>query len=238
MKKTRARGPGREEDAVLTTKTRTAKGAYSREKNAIPRRGKTKPDKVFGVVMAAVGFGAALALGYKALPALLYETKEQPLQFNHAVHTGEKGGIACEDCHVFREDGSFSGVPATESCAQCHETAVGNSRAEKTLVDKYLKTGEEIPWLIYSRQPDNAFFPHAVHVNRAELQCAECHGPHGASTSLPVYQVNRISGYSRDIWGRNISGVSSQPWEGMKMDRCVRCHAERRRDDSCLDCHK
>jgi hypothetical protein len=24
----------------------------------------------------------------------------------------------------------------------------------------------------------------------------------------------------------------------MKMDRCVRCHANRHRDDSCLDCHK
>jgi len=191
-----------------------------------------------GAVLFLSGVLASLTIGWFVFPAVLYRSEPQPMQFNHAVHTGEENGMTCDMCHEIAANGTFGGIPAIAKCAECHSSTIGPSETEKVLVEQYVAPGKEIPWKVYSRQPDNAFFPHAVHVNRAELQCAECHGPHGTSTSLPVYQVNRISGYSRDIWGRNISGVSSQPWEGMKMDRCVRCHAERRRDDSCLDCHK
>jgi hypothetical protein len=48
----------------------------------------------------------------------------------------------------------------------------------------------------------------------------------------------RISGYSRDIWGPSISGIPSEPWQGMKMDRCIRCHTEQNRVDGCVACHK
>ena len=41
----------------------------------------------------------------------------------------------------------------------------------------------------------------------AELKCEDCHGPHGASDTLRPYEENRISGYSRDIWGGSISGL-------------------------------
>ena len=191
-----------------------------------------------GAILFLTGVLASLALGWFAFPAVLYRSEQQPMQFNHAIHTGEQNGMTCDMCHEFRENGTFSGIPAIAKCAECHASAIGSSETEKTLVAQYVTPGKEIPWKVYSRQPDNAYFPHAAHLKMGELKCEECHGPHGTSASLPVYQVNRISGYSRDIWGRNISGLSSQPWEGMKMDRCVRCHAERHRGDSCLDCHK
>jgi len=181
------------------------------------------------------GILAALAFGWYAFPAMLYRTEPQPMQFNHTIHTGV---ASCEICHEFSENGSFKGIPSTAKCAECHSSMVGSSENEKTLVENYIVPKKEIPWKVYSRQPDNAFFPHIVHVKTAELTCNTCHGEHGNSTGLPVYQVNRISGYSRDIWGRNISGFSSHPWDGMKMDRCVRCHAVKHREDSCLDCHK
>jgi menaquinone reductase, multiheme cytochrome c subunit len=189
-------------------------------------------------ILFLAGILASLAIGWFAFPAVLYRTEPQPMQFNHAIHTGEQNGMTCDMCHEFADDGSYKGIPAIAKCAECHSTPVGSTEAEKTLVETYVTPGKEIPWKVYSRQPDNAYFPHAVHVKAAEIKCEECHGPHGSSTTLPAYQVNRISGYSRDIWGRNISGIPSHPWEGMKMDRCVRCHAERHRDDSCLDCHK
>jgi hypothetical protein len=191
-----------------------------------------------GAILFLSGVLASLTLGWFVFPAVLYRSEPQPMQFNHAIHTGEQNGMTCDMCHEMADDGTFRGIPAIAKCAECHSSAIGSSETEKVLVDTYVLPGKEIPWKVYSRQPANAYFPHAVHVNRAELQCEECHGPHGTSTNLPLYQVNRISGYSRDIWGRNISGLSSFPWEGMKMDRCVRCHAERRRNDSCLDCHK
>jgi hypothetical protein len=222
----------------LTSKANAALGAGGRVKVSIRRPGGTKLDKIVGLVMSAVGFCAALAVGYAALPALLYKTEEQPLQFDHAVHTGEKGGMACEDCHVFREDGTFAGIPSTKSCANCHENAIGSSPAEKLLVEKYIKSGAEIPWLVYSRQPDNAYFPHAPHVKAAKMPCSQCHGEHGKTDRLRPYSENRLTGYSRDIWGAQIAGIKTNSWDRMKMDDCVDCHAERGVEDSCMMCHK
>ena len=191
-----------------------------------------------GLILMLSGVLASLAIGWFAFPAALYKTEPQPMQFSHAIHTGEQNGMTCDMCHEFTENGSFKGIPTIAKCTECHSAAIGSTASEKVLIEQFVTPQKEIPWKVYSRQPDNAYFPHAVHVKRGEIKCEECHGPHGSSSTLPVYQVNRISGYSRDIWGRNISGISSHPWEGMKMDRCVRCHAERHRDDSCLDCHK
>ncbi len=184
------------------------------------------------------GIAAALALGWLAYPRALYRKIDQPLQFSHGIHTGPKVGLTCDSCHALRPDGTFSGLPGVEQCAPCHAQAQGNSADEKILVEKYVSPNREIPWLVYARQPENAYFPHAPHINVAKIECQRCHGPHGSSTSLRPLQVNRISGYSRDIWGQNISGFRSRPWDGMKMSDCSRCHAERGVSDSCLMCHK
>ena len=57
------------------------------------------------------------------------------------------------------------------------------------------------------------------------MDCITCHGPIGESEHLKTYEVNRITGYSRDIWGRNIAGLKRNPWDRMKMDDCANCHA-------------
>lgn len=184
------------------------------------------------------GLLCMLAIGWLVFPLALYETLEQPLQFSHKTHTGEAVGMTCEDCHTFRTDGSFSGIPPAENCAGCHSEPQGTSAAEKELFHKYLSENREIPWLVYSRQPQNVYFSHIQHVKMAEIKCERCHGPHGQSESLRPFQRNRISGYSRDIWGQSISGVSRAPHDGMKMDDCADCHAQRGTVDSCLLCHK
>ena len=184
------------------------------------------------------GFASMLALGWFAFPALLYQNIEQPLQFSHKVHTSETVGLTCDDCHSFREDGSFAGIPTLEKCAGCHATQVTESPDEKLLVDEYIAKSKPIPWLVYARQPQNAFFAHIQHVKLAAIPCERCHGPHGQQDILPPFQRNRISGYSRAVWGPNISGFKSHEWEGMKMDDCSHCHAERGVRESCLDCHK
>ena len=160
------------------------------------------------------------------------------MQFSHLTHTGEKAGMACSDCHSTNESGRFQGIPAIAKCAECHSSPLGESKSEKQLVEEFITPNKEIPWLVYSRQPDNAFFSHAPHTTLAEMKCEDCHGPHGSSETLRAHQTNRISGYSRDIWGANISGFSSNNWEGMKMDKCVRCHADNGRRDGCVACHK
>ncbi|MCP4678165.1 MAG: cytochrome c3 family protein [Deltaproteobacteria bacterium] len=188
--------------------------------------------------MTLVGLGAALAFGYGALPTFLYETAEQPLEFSHAIHMGEEGGMSCEDCHGFRADGSFVGIPPTSACADCHAEPMGESAAEKSLVENYLGPGKEIPWLVYSRQPDNVFFPHAAHVKIGKIECTHCHGDHGKTDKLRSHQRNKLTGYSRDIWGSSITGLKTNSFDRMKMDDCVACHDEHDVDDSCLMCHK
>jgi hypothetical protein len=188
------------------------------------------------LILAGIVLGAGT--GWILLPLALYKTEPQPFQFSHRVHAGDQGGMTCDNCHEFSPDGRFNGIPALDKCAGCHGTRMGATSDEQRLVEEYVTPGRPIPWQVYSRQPDNAHFPHAQHVKLAGLTCEECHGPRGTSDSMEVYQVNRISGYSRDIWGRNISGIPSRPWEGMKMDRCVGCHEKHGRADGCIDCHK
>jgi hypothetical protein len=186
-----------------------------------------------------VGLGIALAVGWVVYPALLYSEKEQPVQFNHELHMLEVPDD-CASCHFFREDGTFAGVPTLNECIGCHESAIGETEEELKFVEEYVEKGREVPWLIYSRQPDCVFFSHAAHVTKAGMSCEECHGPIGQSTSLKPYQQNRITGYSRDIWGTDLTGLFKQhPWDSMKMDDCAKCHEkETGSKGACFQCHK
>jgi len=191
-----------------------------------------------GKAFFLVGLVSALVIGWKLFPLALYERIEQPLQFSHLIHTGEDVGMDCGDCHAFREDGSFVGIPPTELCLDCHEEAIGESDNEKRLVEEYIEPGKEIPWRAYARQPINVYFSHASHVQLAEIECSRCHGTHGESEHLRTFEKNRISGYSRDIWGPSLSRMGPGSQGGMKMMDCANCHAERGVVDCCLLCHK
>jgi hypothetical protein len=193
-----------------------------------------------GYILFALGFFAALAAGWAGFPRLLYRTEAQPLQFSHRTHAGEKAGLACDECHSVTEAGYFTGIPKLEKCSMCHAEPLGKTPDEKTLVNEYVTPGHEIPWLVYSRQPQNVRFPHAIHIKRAKLECAKCHGEHGKTETLRPYQENRISGYSRDIWGQSISRISTGPVErpSMKMDDCTHCHDDSGTVTSCRSCHK
>jgi hypothetical protein len=172
----------------------------------------------------SAGLAAALVLGWAAFPHLLYARAEQPLVFEHRLHVSDRVGLSCGDCHAIGEDGRFAGIPGIDRCAGCHEEAQGSSADEKRLLEEYVKPGRAIPWRVYARQPDNVRFPHAIHVRRAGIACARCHGSHGESEGLPPLQTDRLSGYSRDL---------------MTMSDCEGCHAETgRAHTACLACHK
>jgi menaquinone reductase, multiheme cytochrome c subunit len=193
-----------------------------------------------GAILFALGFSTALAAGWAGFPRLLYRTEAQPLQFSHKTHAGEKAGLACDDCHSITEAGHFTGIPKLEKCSTCHAEPLGKTLDEKKLVEQYVKPVREIDWLVYSRQPQNVRFPHAIHLKRAKLDCVKCHGEHGKTETLRVYEQNRISGYSRDIWGQSISRMSFRQSErpSMKMDDCLHCHDDRGVITSCRSCHK
>ena len=186
----------------------------------------------------AIGVATALLAGWIGFPRVLYVRHDQPLEFRHKTHA-EKSGVAdCNECHALREDGTFAGIPTMEKCAGCHSERIGTSNAEATLVDHYIKPGHETPWLVYARQPANVWFSHAIHGKRAGLTCSECHSTFGESDQAKIYEVNRISGYSRDIWGRSISRLGRGPHEGMKMSDCDDCHSRHGVEVGCLGCHQ
>ena len=175
------------------------------------------------ILFFILGLAASLIVGWVVFPQLLYSQKNQPVDFNHALHN-ELVEDGCESCHFFREDGSYSGVAKLAQCIECHEEVNGEDPEEARFVNEFVANDREVPWLIYSRQPQNVFFSHAAHVKMGEIDCVVCHGHIGESESLRVYEENRISGYSRDIWGKNIAGIKRNSWDRMKMDDCAECH--------------
>lgn len=178
----------------------------------------------------------ALFVGWGLFPQLLYSSAAQPINFNHAIHIGQ-AGLNCADCHHLRKDGSFAGIPSLEDCTQCHSAPLGKNPEELRLIENYIKTGKEIPWLNYATQPSHVFFSHAAHAlascnschkfTQAEL-CALCHGDMSKSTALPPRLKDRITGYGKDI---------------MRMAACERCHAlpghaGTTAFNTCATCHK
>jgi len=199
----------------------------------------------FIILFFLIGFIGSLFVGWAVFPKLLYSQKDQPFVFNHALHLDEVDD-ECNSCHFFRDDGSFSGIPALSQCAECHDGIIGDDPNEAIFVHTYLDHGIEVPWHVYAKQPDCVFFSHAPHVAMGKMACEECHEPRAEMTGMPVYEENRITGYSRDIWGKNIAGLKQSTRDRMKMDDCAECHERLRprqtsvqtQKDACFVCHK
>ena len=190
------------------------------------------------IFIFALGMGIALLTGWRAFPHVLYVRRSQPLEFLHQTHSAKSGTNDCSACHGFSSDGQFTGIAGIETCAGCHAEKMGSTQAEATLVSDYIKPSRETPWLIYSRQPANVWFSHAVHTKLAGLKCSDCHGSIGTSDRQHVYEQNRISGYSRDVWGHSLARLERAPHDGMKMSDCEDCHRRHRVEVGCLGCHQ
>ena len=190
-----------------------------------------------GILVFSIGFLLTAGAGWMVAPDWFYKKVEQPVSFNHQVHT-KKNEMACADCHAFTEAGEFAGLPKLEGCAACHTEAMGETKAEKDFIEAWVKPNREPAWLSYSRQPDNAWFPHSVHVKRAAIACEKCHDKHGETTVLAPVEVNRISGYNRAVMGRPAGPLKMQHSGGMRMSDCVDCHREKGFSHSCMDCHR
>ena len=191
-----------------------------------------------GVLFFLIAFVVVFLSGWLLFPKLLYSKKEQPFNFNHDLHTSELG--SCDACHYLREDGSFSGIPKLDSCTECHEEEpLGETEDELIFCEEYVANEKEVPWLVYSKQPDCVFFSHAAHTEGAGMDCQTCHGNIGESEVSRPYEENRLTGYSRDIWGKNIWGIKKHSWDRMKMDDCAECHKEETGSQgACFQCHK
>jgi len=205
-----------------------------------------------GLAYFVAGLVPALILGWLVFPMLLYSKQQQPFNFNHALHMhpeivegieGKTKAEKCLYCHEFYDDGSFSGMPDMATCMKCHkdpELPWGETLDEEIFMKEYVANKKEVPWLSYSRQPDCVYFSHIAHVKLGKLDCTVCHGNHAETLVLPEYEKNRITSYSKNIWGSNIAGVKTNSWDRMKMDDCAECHTKKGHEENnaCFVCHK
>ncbi len=191
-----------------------------------------------GNIWFVVGLVVALFIGWVLFPPALYSSKTQPVDFSHAKHAAAQG-LACESCHSYRSDGSYSGIPKTKVCYDCHnEVPNSHDPREKQFIEDYVKPQKEIEWMVYSKQPACVYFSHAQHTKLAKLECSACHAPRETEDTLKPYEENRLTGYSRDVWGPRMLRVGLEPWQGMKMNDCARCHTKMGASNACFVCHK
>ena len=180
--------------------------------------------KTSGLLPFAIGFAAALIFGWNIFPQILYSNKGQPITFSHTGHLNhtqkDLQDLDCVDCHHYRADGSFAGIPSLESCAECHSEPLTGVPSEQKFVSEFVKKDKQVPWNTYQGQPDNVYFSHIAHDT---FECTECHQDMENADSLPPYYENKLTGYSRDI---------------MKMHECERCHARENTSNACYLCHK
>lgn len=132
----------------------------------------------------------------------------QPIQFNHQLH--QEAG--CDMCHRYVYEEEFAGRPLAEICAACHDEP---DSSEKAILMGYLESEREIPWRRIYEVPSHVYYSHRRHVTVAKIDCAECHGDIGNSTSPPGKPLNKLT-----------------------MKFCIGCHEERGVTTDCNACHR
>ena len=183
------------------------------------------------VLPFVVGLVAALIVGWWLFPQIIFSEQSQPFNFNHKIH--QEQGMTCKDCHQYREDGSFAGIPDLESCTMCHFDVMTDKKSEKIFIEEYVRPQKEIPWKVYQKQPDNVYFSHIAH-SIEHSDCESCHEKEANSRSL-----TELDSYDEEPFKFSHKMHMEQ---GMQ---CVECHKDPESDsytampslESCTMCH-
>ena len=138
-------------------------------------------------------------------------TPEQPLDFPHNIHVGQKIGCT-EYCHEAVTTGPVAGLPSVLTCLGCHNFIATERPRIIEMTEMHMR-GEDFAWQRVYGYPAQAHvrFNHAPHI-RAKVDCATCHGNIGGGT----------------VAQRNVD---------LDMGFCVNCHNQRKAPVDCLTCH-
>lgn len=101
-----------------------------------------------------------------------YQPK-QPVEYSHKLHAGDLG-MDCRYCHYSVERSSFSAVPPTQVCMNCH-SKVRTDSALLAPVRESFANDTPIPWVRVHHLPDYVYFDHSAHLNGG-IGCSTCHG--------------------------------------------------------------
>lgn len=126
------------------------------------------------IILLVASLAAAASLYYWG-PAVTGQgiQKVQPVQFTHSHHVGGLG-IDCRYCHFGVEKSSYSQVPPTKVCMNCHSQMYTDALILEPVRESW-RTETPVNWIKVHNLSDFVYFNHSAHVNKG-IGCAECHG--------------------------------------------------------------
>ncbi len=129
---------------------------------------------IFGAVfiLAAIIFALGL-LVRSAYATGVGVVVPQPVQFSHKHHVTDDG-IDCRYCHTTVETSSFAGMPATQTCMNCHTQIWAQSPFLAPVRDSF-KNNQPIVWNRVNALPGFVYFDHSIHIQKG-VGCSTCHG--------------------------------------------------------------
>lgn len=128
----------------------------------------------FGLMLTVVSaLAAAAVIGRSSYWTGVGRVIEQPVPFSHKHHVAGLG-IDCRYCHTSVETSSYAGMPATETCMNCH-SQLYTSAALLEPVRRSWAANSPVRWQRVHNVPDFVYFNHSVHVS-AGVGCVNCHG--------------------------------------------------------------
>jgi hypothetical protein len=111
----------------------------------------------------------------------------QPVQFSHKHHVGDDG-IDCRYCHTTVETAASAGLPATQTCMNCHSQLFADSPYLEPVRASF-RDNKPIEWTRVHDLPEFVYFNHSIHVAKG-VGCSTCHGE---IDNMPaVYQENSL----------------------------------------------
>ena len=154
-------------------------------------------------MIAVVVLGGLAFLSYTQIARSSYLTgryleKQQPVQFSHKHHVGDDG-IDCRYCHQTVETTATAGMPATQTCMNCHSQLWADSPYLEPVRASF-RENKPIQWERVHDLPEYVYFNHSIHVAKG-VGCSTCHGQIDAMPA--VYQENTL-----------------------QMEWCLACHRE------------
>lgn len=149
-------------------------------------------------VVAATAFFAYTQIARSSYLTGIYVEKQQPVQFSHKHHVGDDG-IDCRYCHQTVETTASAGMPATQTCMNCHSELWADSPYLDTVKESW-RENKPIEWQRVHDLPEFTYFNHSIHIAKG-VGCSTCHGE---IDNMPaVFQQNTL-----------------------QMEWCLACHRE------------
>lgn len=138
-------------------------------------------------VLAGVGGLAFTQLSRSSWMTGQYLEKQQPVQFSHKHHVGDDG-IDCRYCHQTVETTASAGMPATQTCMNCHSQIFADQPYLEPVRASF-RDNKPIEWQRVHDLPEYAYFNHSIHIAKG-VGCSTCHGQ---IDNMPaVFQENSL----------------------------------------------